>query len=194
MRNVLMVVFGVGILCSSAGQTAAQSAQRWSIQGSLLSEALFGEVGEGVDPGGGFELQLRYTTETAWSFGGGFQFTFHGVPDDEFPSDILITGLFFEPRYVFPRANFAPYLSGRFASSLLSLTLEDFPEDPADAFGATINFGGGALMRLSPRLNLDIGATYGYTNWGDFMFRGRFLSAGGPGTNLILRLGLAFGF
>jgi hypothetical protein len=61
-----------------------------------------------------------------------------------------------------------------------------------------LNAGGGALVSLSPRVNLDIGATFGYINFADYTIRssatGESVSgAAGSGQNLIVRVGVAIG-
>ena len=55
------------------------------------------------------------------------------------------------------------------------------------------------LIRLSPRVNLDLGATYGLINFSDVevdiagIGRTKVEGSSGNGSNLVLRAGLAFG-
>jgi len=91
------------------------------------------------------------------------------------------SGAFIEPRYVFSTSSpsLAPYLSARLSLLRMSGIMEE------DSNGGNVNFGGGILARLTSRLNLDFGATYGYTR-----FSG---GISGSGSDLVLRAGLAIG-
>ncbi len=96
----------------------------------------------------------------------------------------------------------APYVSGR-VSFLRQTTTAEFRTagDPAtlkaSADGFNFNGGGGLLFRLGSRLNLDVGATYGFSNFGDFVTEvdgQEFDRAGSSsGQNLAIRMGLALG-
>lgn len=196
MRKILLVA--AALTCLSRA-SAAQSAQAFSIQGSLLHENGWGEAFNwpGVEsmPGGfGAEAQLRYNSGSAISWGGGLQTTRHTWTDPEDNKWTLdMIGLFLEPRYVLPvgGSGFAPYLAARLALTRQSV---DVVGISGSAIGQTINGGGGVLVRLAPRVNLDLGATYGYTRFGRFSFEGSNTAfPNGSGTNLITRLGLAFG-
>jgi hypothetical protein len=190
-------------LLLTAGLTGAlqgQTAQRFSLQGSGLFAGLFGDAFAAIEDGFGAELQVRFTPGK-WSFGGGVQHTSHGVSDEEFGgfvSKVTLTGVFLEPRYVIDvgSSSFAPYLSARLALSRMKLHLVDeieaLQDEVAEPTGPTINGGGGVLVRLGARANLDLGATFGYTEFGNSRF-GDLVVEVGSGTNLILRLGLAIG-
>jgi hypothetical protein len=174
----------------------AQSAQRMSIQASGLFLQLYGNDFEGTDPGYGFEAQLRYTP-SAWSFGAGFQYTTHGIENS--PDRATLVGGFIEPRYVFSTgsASVFPYLSGRFY--VVKFTSENSDTDiRVTTTGLAGNGGGGVLVRLSTRMNLDLGATFGYFKFNEFTFENlgtgiEGTSEGGNGTNLVGRVGLTFG-
>jgi hypothetical protein len=156
---------------------------------------LHGDAFADLNSGYGAELQLRYSP-SALSIGGGVQYTTHkvtGFEDVDFTVDLY--GAFIEPRYVIDirSNNFAPYLSARFAYSLLETS-----DSTATASGLTGNGGGGVLIRLSPTTNLDMGATYGYTRWDELVVDLRDGSPPqryefGSGTNLVVRIGLAIG-
>jgi hypothetical protein len=173
----------------------AQSAQPVSLQGSALFIQLYGNDFETTDPGYGFEAQIRYTP-SAWSFGAGFQYTTHGV--DNSPDRATLVGGFIEPRYVFSTgsASVFPYLSGRFY--VVKFTAENSDaETRATSTGLAANGGGGVLVRLSTRMNLDLGATFGYFKFDEFKLElGNGLEGtaeGGTGSNLVGRVGLTFG-
>jgi opacity protein-like surface antigen len=188
------------LLAALAGSAAAQSAQKVSIQASLLGATLSGSEFDGWGTGAGFEAQVRYNP-SAFSIGAGFQLTRHSL--EGFDDKVSLGGGFVEPRYVIPtRSNaVAPYVSLRFSVLRESGSL-DVPSGTVSvsASGLTFNGGGGVLFRLGQRVNLDVGATWGFTNFGDITtklngtvvpdFSG--IDAG-SGTNLVMRVGLAVG-
>jgi hypothetical protein len=201
MLRVLVAAVAVTLLCvPRTGRT--QSAQTFSVQGSFLHESGWGEAfdwpravqSENMPGGFGAEVQVRYNSGRAVSFGGGLQTTRHtwtGPQDNEWTLDMI--GLFLEPRYVLPLggSTLAPYFAARLALTRQSVGVTG---RTGSAIGQTINGGGGVLVRLAPRLNLDVGATFGYTRFGKFSFSDSgFDFPNGSGTNLITRVGLAVG-
>lgn len=211
MLRVLAGVCGAAALtCVTAGSTGAQTAQPISVQLSALYEGLSGDAFEDVRPGAGFEAQLRYT-RGAWSVGLGYQMVRHGYRYCALPASsggciseidgrITGSGVFFEPRYVFDAGSdvFAPYVSGRF-----SVVRQSDTGDPLFDFsvtGSSANGGGGLLFRITPRVNFDAGATFGYTRFGSYRavdkqtgeeFTGS--TGGQSGSNFVLRVGVAIG-
>jgi len=200
--KVAIWLVAVGALVLSAADAAAQTAQQISIQVSGIYASLFGDAYEGVDNGIGGEAQLRFTP-SAFSIGAGGQYTRHGV--EGLDEDLSLMGVFLEPRFVIPVGSnyFAPYVSGR-----LSLLRQSISVDANSGFcvgklsgsttGVTANGGGGLLVRLGSRLNLDAGATYGYTRFGEGTIRcestgDRLEFPSGNGSNVIVRVGLAIG-
>lgn len=177
----------------AASPLRAQTAQRWSVQTSALYATIAADVFENVENGPGLEVQLR-TTPSALSIGAGLQITRHGIESDVI-GDLNLYGVFLEPRWVFTvLANrVAPYVSGRL--SYLRGTL-DGNQGTVKSNGAQFNGGGGVLVRLTSRTNMDVGATYGRINFGTItktLDGERFEEEGGGGGNLVVRLGLAFG-
>lgn len=200
------------VVCSAIAMIAAdsakaQSAQQFSLQASGIYVSVFGDAYEGMKNGPGVEGQLRFTPG-AWSFGVGGQLSMHATDEPGF-SDYLINlrGVFFEPRRVIDvgSSHVAPYLSARlaFLRQSIDLTLDDDMDEitlKAQTSGSQINAGGGLLFRLSKRVNLDLGATFGVIQFGDVEVsipgQGKVnLGEGGSnGQNLVLRAGLAIGF
>jgi hypothetical protein len=195
--SLLLIALG-----GAALPLVAQSAQRLSGQASLISVAPSGDAYEGMSSGMGLEAQLRYTP-SALSIGGGYQTSSHDV--DMGPElgtqDGTISGLFLEPRYVFTvgSESWAPYASARLArlTQAADVTI-DGTEYEVSASGTQLNLGGGALVRLSSRINLDLGLTYGKIDFDDgevtvegetFVIDG----TGGSGNNLVLRAGVTVG-
>ena len=68
----------------------------------------------------------------------------------------------------------------------------DIDAENARQLGYTINGGGGVLVVLSDRVNLDVGATLGYRKLGNVRFMGVPVDMG-SGVNGIARVGLAIG-
>ncbi|MFV2040199.1 MAG: outer membrane beta-barrel protein, partial [Acidimicrobiales bacterium] len=181
VKRALMATIVVAGL--AAQPAAAQSAQKWSLQASLFSSTLIGDnpIFKNVDPGAGFEIQLRWTP-SLFSLGGGFQWTTHkqnllaDQPNVINDPNTTLNGFFLEPRYVILVGSntIAPYISGR-VSFLRQTTTAEFrtANGPAtlkaSADGINFNGGGGLLFRLGGRVNLDVGATYGFSNFGDFV-------------------------
>ncbi|MEP7380821.1 MAG: hypothetical protein ABI910_04000 [Gemmatimonadota bacterium] len=180
----------------------AQSAQRYSVQASGLFVGTFGEAYDGLKAGPGFEAQFRITP-SAWSYGFGVQGSTHSFDDPSLGNNsVTLAGIFFEPRRVIDvgSSQFAPYVSARvaFLQQSLDLTVNG-TKVTADASGAQLNAGGGVLIRLSPKVNLDLGATYGLINFGDVQVdiagvgKTTIDGTSGNGSNLVLRAGLAIG-
>ena len=168
---------------------SAQSAQTWSLQFSGLASAPFGGGLEGVSPGAGWEAQLR-VNPSVWSFGFGAEQTFHDVEavDDR---SVTLLGGFIEPRVVILVGSdtAAPYLAARGAISQLTLSQGG---TSSTANGFTINGGGGVLIRLGDRTNLDLGATIGFKDLGTVEIANTIFDMG-SGANAIARVGLAIG-
>jgi hypothetical protein len=172
----------------------AQSAQAISLQISGLYNGVFGNVFDGLNNGIGGEAQIRYTPG-ALSLGAGFQYTVHEL--DVHPEDARLYGGFFEPRYrIHTGSNVvAPYLSARFAVMKMGFSGGDL--SMSSTF-IQLNGGGGLLYRIGSRLNLDMGATYGYDRLGAGTFTSK---RSGPitnfgstsGSNVVVRFGLALG-
>jgi hypothetical protein len=172
----------------------AQSAQAVSIQFSGLYNGVYGDVFTGLQNGFGGEAQIRYTPG-ALSIGAGFQYTNHGVENR--PEDAHLYGAFLEPRYrIHTGSNVvAPYVSARL--SLLKVGFSGGDLSLTSSF-IQVNGGGGLLYRLAPRLNLDMGATFGYNQLGSGTLKSKSAGSERPiesssGSNLVVRFGFAVG-
>lgn len=190
----------LALILLTAGQVSAQSAQAISLQLSGLYNVVFGDVFDNLKNGLGGEGQIRYTPG-ALSIGLGFQYTAHDRPPidpgDPQSLDARLYGAFIEPRYtIYTGSNVAaPYLSARF--SLLKVGFSD-PDFTLSSRFIQINGGGGLLYRLGPRLNLDLGATFGYNRLGEGVLRSKMSGTAtdvdsSSGANLVVRLGFALG-
>jgi hypothetical protein len=182
------------VIGALSGDLEAQSAQPFSLQASGLINGVFGDVFTGLKDGVGTEAQFRYTPG-ALSVGAGFQFTVHGVKGR--PEHARLYGGFIEPRHrIHVGSNVvAPYVSGRF--SLLKVGFSGGDLSLSSIF-MQLNGGGGLLVRLGPRLNLDVGATFGYNRLGHGTLTSKFSGTAIPvgsssGSNVVIRLGLAVG-
>ena len=177
-----------------AGDLEGQSAQPFSLQVSGLVNGVLKDVFVGLQSGFGAEAQFRYTPG-ALSLGAGFQFTIHALEDRS--ENARFYGGFVEPRYrIHAGSNVvAPYVSTRFAVLKIGFSGEDLS---LSSTLLELNGGGGILVRLGPRINLDLGATLGYNHLGGGMLRSQVTGIAVPvtsssGSNLVVHLGLAIG-
>jgi hypothetical protein len=190
VRLVLLLV----LTCALSAPLLAQSAQAVSLQVSGLYNAVFGNAFFGTRDGTGVEAQVRYTPGSL-SIGAGFEYTNHG--SDVRPENTRLYGGFIEPRYRIRAGSnvVAPYISARF--SLLKVGFSGNDLSLSSNF-IQLNGGGGLLFRLNSRVNLDVGATYGFNRLGQGTLKSE--SGGGSvpveansGSNAVLRVGLAIG-
>ncbi len=176
---------------------SAQSARPLSVQASYLRIVLRGESLGDVAASNGFEGQLRYT-RGRWSLGGGMEYSKHGIDGQPSGYGLRRVGPFLEPRLLLSLSSntLAAYVAGRLSVvQVTALVPSSLPNVSAgSATGTTINAGGGLLIRLSPRVNFDVGASGGFSSFGSVTFpsgtRGGSLGTGG---NLILRAGFSLG-
>jgi hypothetical protein len=194
MRRITITAVGalLAMSWSSAGR-AQTSAATW-IQASALYVVPGGDDFSKTRAGAGAEVQLRLNTpllpgEGAISIGAGLQYSAHKVG---FSNPLHVSGAFVEPRYAFVFGGSFLYLSARVAILRQSLASDGVS---ASASGTQMNVGGGMLVPVSSRTNLDFGATFGALRFGDFgvTYSGGAGFTGGAlsGTNLVLRAGLA---
>jgi hypothetical protein len=194
MRGACSLFLSLAAAALPSGKLNAQSAQAISLQVSGLYNGVFGNVFDGLQDGVGGEAQIRYTPG-ALSLGAGFQYTRHGL--DIRPEDTELYGGFFEPRYrIHTGSNvIAPYISARF--SLLKVGFTGGDLSVSSSF-IQLNGGGGLLYRMGPRVNLDLGATFGYNRLGSGELKSERDGTSTPfdsssGSNIVVRLGFAFG-
>ncbi|HEY0351571.1 MAG TPA: hypothetical protein VGC48_05585, partial [Gemmatimonadales bacterium] len=142
----------------------------------------------------GGEAQIRYTP-SAFSVGGGFQYTIHHIRNRT--EDLKLYGGFIEPRYRIHTGSYvlAPYVSARFSLLKVGFTGGDLS---ISSNFIQLNGGGGLLYRLGPRINLDVGATYGYDRLGSGTLRRKAANTSthfnsSSGSNVVVRLGFAVG-
>lgn len=180
---------------AAASTLGAQSAQPFSVQFSALYAGLSGDAYNNFHAGPGFEAQLRYTHRSGFSFGAGYQYTTHEI--DGVSSKGSLVGPFFEPRYTFDvrgHESLYPYVSLRLSSLKQKIDNQGYQ---TTASGFTANAGGGLLIRLAPRANLDLGATFGYTSFDDFVQvsggQQTLVGKTGTGSAFVLRTGISIG-
>jgi hypothetical protein len=187
----LLPWIAAGILC---GDLEGQSAQPYSLQASGLFNGVFGNVFTGLQDGLGAEAQFRYTPG-ALSVGAGFQITIHELENRM--EDARLYGVFIEPRYrIHAGSNVvAPYVSARL--SVLKVGFSEGDLSLSSIF-MQLNGGGGLLIRLASRFNLDLGASFGYNRLGSGTLTSKSSGTAVPvesssGSNAVIRLGLAIG-
>ena len=190
-RWLVLCVLGATL---TASDLEGQSAQTFSLQVSALVNGVLKDVFVGLENGVGTEAQFRYTPG-ALSLGAGFEFTIHELK--ERTENARFYGGFVEPRYrIHAGSNVvAPYVSGRFAVLKIDFSGEDLS---LSSTFLELNGGGGILVRLGPRVNLDVGATLGYNHLGEGILTSQVRHTavpvdGSSGSNLVAHLGLAVG-
>ncbi len=202
MRRFPAVLVSLALLGLGVATAQAQTARRYSVQASALYVGMFGSAFDGVKDGAGLEVQGRYNP-SAFSIGLGVQASVHSMGFEGESQTVNFAGGFVEPRYVIdvgsPSA--APYLAARIAylEQSASVTVNGTSVH-LTAGGTQLNLGGGALLRLSPRVNLDLGATFGAIHFAEVTadvpgYGSQTFDTGssGSGQNLVLRAGLAIG-
>lgn len=180
LGRVFLAVLLAGLFLSI--DASAQTAQKFSIQGSFLGVQLTGIADEEFAFGGGGEIQIRYNPG-AFSIGVGGQTTRHELTRNAVTATATFVGGFVEPRYVFLMGSdvVAPYASARLMS--LSATYEVLGVELTRE-GSAVSGGGGLLIRLGSRLNADIGLTVG---------KEFYSGEATEGATVVTRLGLALG-
>jgi len=141
----------LAVLGAPALSISAQSAQPWSVQGSVLfaNQNLNGKLISGV----GFEGQFRYTP-SVWSVGAGIQYSTHASGGQT----LDLTGFFVEPRYALDVGSdrFAPYLAGR--AALLHASIDLGSAGNVSTSGVAFGAGAGLIIKASTAVNFDFGA------------------------------------
>ncbi|HEX9895150.1 MAG TPA: hypothetical protein VGA78_14560 [Gemmatimonadales bacterium] len=168
-----------------AESSAAQSLQRWSIQGSgAVVFPTAAETDFQNEARLGWEAQVRYTF-SRFSLGAGYQrSTVYRFETGDFSAAVSVG--FLEPRYVLLASTLAAlYVAGRAGvGQLVCSPAADCVEQEIDV---ALGGGGGILLRLSRRVAMDIGSQY---------FSTRYDVAGGAKRRagyVLARLGLSIG-
>ena len=156
----------------------AQTAQRFSIQGSVLGAQLTAVENEDLKFGAGGELQLRWNP-SSFSIGLGVQGTRHELGSNSF----TFGGAFIEPRYVLVTMADRVALYGSLRLMALTASVEVLGAE-VQVDGSGYSAGGGLLIGLGSRVNADIGITAG---------KERYEGRTADGTTVVTRLGLAVG-
>lgn len=175
------------LVASLASIASAQSAQKVSLQLAVLSTSI-GGTGSSSTTGVGVEPQLRFYLlgeRNVISLGIGGQYTSHASGGDK----LNIAGAFLEPRYVpaIGSGRVVPYLSGRLA--LLQQSSNFGSSSSGYAYGA----GGGIVVPLSRRVNLDAGAQLVRQKFGDFEFTDGSPGSFNPFTTYAAKIGFNIG-
>lgn len=167
---------------------AAQTRPALSIGVAGLYASLSGDDFQGTNAGMGLDAQFRVAF-TAFSIGGGFQFTSHDV--DGADNNLGVRGIFLEPRYQFAGSPaLTPYVMGRV--SLNKESLEDQGDD-FEAGGTAFGAGGGLLVRATPSLRVDIGVSLHSVSFGDVEINGvEVPNSDASGSALVVRVGVLF--
>lgn len=183
--------FSLPIIVLVCGSVALP-AQKVSVGGSLAYATLNGDDYAGVNAGLGFDAQARYHISKAFSIGGGFQYTSHGIENQS--ADFHVTGFFADARYAFspvstPRVS--PYLGARVAATHWSVSASGAE---GSASGTALGPVGGLLIRIGTALQLDLGLAYLSLHFGDGKLNGTTQpNSSTSGSALAMRAGLLMG-
>lgn len=177
MRQGILVLLAVLLTCPSE-RASGQSSSPISIQGSILIQTLGDEDVDVYSAGAGLEGLIRFS-KGALSVGVGGQYTIH---EGEMALDLTMYGPFIEPRLVFPLDSdqFAPYASVRLGHT--TGTAEALLGSDVEYSFTYFNVGGGILVNLTRRINMDFGGTIGR------------IVDGGSGFDMTTRAGISIGF
>jgi hypothetical protein len=200
MRPSFRLLIAATVFVAAPLVASAQTRATWSLQASGLLTGLGGDAYSGIEPGLGFEAQIRRKLTPVWSLGCGVQDTFHSYSD--FAGDVNLIGVFCEPRALvdIQSDRIFPYISAR--GSVLRQSVKDPLGFSGNANGITANVGAGIMIPFGdgasnyPKV-LEFGGSAGYTTFGDFSGSGgagsSFTKSTGSGWNFVLRIGLAVG-
>jgi len=175
-RSVLLAILFLGV----APPSKAQTGQDWSFHLSAFQTDFRAEDQSSV--GRGAEIQLRRTLGR-FSIALGGQFTDHPGLSPGYQ----IGGVLIEPRFVLDVGmdRFFPYLMAR-AAVLRRLNSPSGESLTGQDFGG----GGGFIVPLSRRVNIDVGAAVTGTTW---TFESVGTRAGSQVRNYALKAGLSVG-
>ena len=170
-------------LATVAFDARAQAAQTWSILGSPFFTAQ--KFTTSTVAGAGAELQLRYSLPGV-SIGLGGQYSSHSSGNES----MKISGLFLEPRYApdIGSEQIVPYVAARLAF------LHQTGNFASASNGYAAGAGGGVMIKINRRVNLDLGGAIVQQSFGDVT-----LNRGGSArfeafTGYVAKAGLSVGF
>ncbi|MCU0634530.1 MAG: hypothetical protein MUE41_06625 [Gemmatimonadaceae bacterium] len=155
-RVVLALALGITLPSTVRAQSAQPVSVQLSVLGTAIDNGPTNIGGIGVEPQVRFNW-LKSATRGVISVGVGGQWTRHTSG----PDAITITGVFLEPRWVFPvnSERFAPY--GALRLGLLqqasSIDLGRVGTWEGNSWGSAVGGGGGFVVRITPKVNFDVG-------------------------------------
>lgn len=184
MRKFYPVLFAVLFATIFAGFSNAQSKMAVGVQGGIALP--MGDFGDAVDLGFGGQGNFAYTVSPNLQVTGSIGYltwsykTDGNIASGSFSSVPVLAGI----RYTFPAKGFAPYVMAQlglhFISSSFEIEYDPFIFDFLDKTSGTestdatlvtqefsdssskfgFGFGAGFLLPLSPKLDLDVNATF----------------------------------
>jgi hypothetical protein len=178
----------------------AQPVPRVAVEGGVVLTTMRLGGFQQTNPGLGFEAQGRIAF-CDLSLGAGFLRTIHEV--EQSPEEIIMSGLFVEPRYAFAIGTHSSiFLTSRVArlTRAWEPTTPSSPGSDRDAgiradrsTGYAVGAGGGAELAMGSTLRLTMAAIYSRVSLGDLTAPGGTVFAGSAttGSGLLLRAGLS---
>jgi hypothetical protein len=173
-----------------AGASAQSVGPRFGVEAAAFYRTLDGETLSGIAPGVGFDIQGRLTWPT-WSVGLGWHRSGHRL--DWIDKNMIISGVFVEPRYVFP---------GQGASRLYFVARGGWAAHRLEvggsetkASGFIVGAGLGMAFALASAVDFNASAMWARPSFGDAEVDGQTIPDSNlKGTSVFLRAGLSFTF
>ncbi|MGH7674697.1 MAG: outer membrane beta-barrel protein [Gemmatimonadales bacterium] len=171
------------------GVSAAPLTAQVSLGVAGLMAALGGDDFELADNGFGGEVSVWFPAGTSFTIGGGAHYTSHGL--DGTDESLSVVGIFVEPRYRFQAGGTVkPYVAARVAWARESATT---PLGDASATGFYFGAGGGLMIPVGAKVDLDFELLFNAVSFGDVELDGSTQSnTDSNGTALVARVGIVF--
>jgi hypothetical protein len=173
-----------------AGASAQSVRPRFGLEAAPFYLTADGESLSGISPGVGFDLQGRLIWPT-WSVGLGWHRSSHDI--DRFDENIIISGYFAEPRYVFPGQGASRlYIVARGGWAAHRIGVDG---SEITASGFIVGAGLGMAFALASAVDFNASAMWARPSFGDAEMDGqRIPDSKLKGTSVLLRAGLSFTF
>jgi hypothetical protein len=178
---------GLLAVCCALGTASAAAQASLGVAGLMAS--LGGDDFEGVDNGFGGEASVWFPAGTSFTIGGGAHYTSHGI--EGIDENLSVLGIFAEPRYRFQAGGkVKPYVAGR-----VGWVRESISSGGVDANASGFYFGGGGglMVPVGAKLDLDFEVLFNSVSFGDIEVDGTSQpDTDSSGTALVARVALMF--
>jgi hypothetical protein len=186
--NIRKAVAVLALSMMTATAAKAQGTAQFGLEAGVFHSTLGGDDFEGTEGGIGFEFQAKMEFSSGFGIGAGFMRSSHDL--DVISENLVVSGFFAEPRYMFSsQGTIRPFLTGRVG--ILTQSVED-ASDEAEGPGTLIGFGGGLGINASPTIDILVSATYNMLSFGDIEVNGfEIPDSDSKGNAVLLRAGVS---